>query len=320
MDKQNPTFSKSAVILLAVLCCVLWGSITPVIKVSYQYFHLTDQDTASLTVFAGIRYILCGTLGIAFGTVKNRRFLRPKRTSWGMVLKLALVQTFIQQLSFYISLTRVSGVNASILGSLNNFFSILAACLVFRQERLTLRKMAGCALGFAGVVFINIFQGSAAAGMSLAGEGALLVACISCGASYAMIKEYTPREDVLVLMAYQFLLGGAMLTAAGFASGGVVHTAAPAGYALFAYMAAMPITAFTLWGMLLQSSNVSQLSAFGFVSPITGVILSAIFLNESGRVSVFQCAVSLALVSLGIYVVNSRERGACASPKRRHGL
>ena len=314
MNRQTTTFSPSAVILLAVFCCVLWGSITPVIKVSYLYFHLTDRDTASMTVFAGIRYILCGAVGIAFGAVKNRRFLRPKGTSWGMVLKLALVQTFIQQLSFYISLTHVSGVNASILGSLNNFFSILVACLVFRQEKLTMRKLVGCALGFAGVIFINISQGSVAAGVSLAGEGALLVACISCGASYAMIKEYTPREDVLVLMAYQFLLGGVMLAAAGFAFGGAVHTAGPAGYALFAYMVVMPITAFTLWGVLLQSSRVSQLSAFGFVSPITGVIFSAVFLRESGKVSLLQCAASLVLVSLGIYIVNSGEKSAPGGP------
>lgn len=305
MKKQIPVFSKSAVILLAVFCCVLWGSITPVVKVSYQYFDLSDHDTASLTVFAGIRYILCGLVGIAFGTLKNKRLLLPKGTSWGMVAMLALVQTFIQQLSFYISLTHISGVNASILGSLNNFFSILVACLIFRQEKLTVRKIAGCVLGFAGVILINISQGGMAASVSLAGEGALLIACISCGASYAMIKEYTPREDVLVLMAYQFLLGGVMLALAGFAFGGGVHTSTLPGYALFAYMVVMPITAFTLWGVLLQSSRVSQLSAFGFVSPITGVIFSAIFLRESGNLSLPRCVVSLVLVSLGIYTVNS---------------
>lgn len=310
MKKQAPVFSPGVVILLAVFCCVLWGSITPVIKVSYRYFHLADGDTASLTVFAGIRYILCGAVGIAFGTVRNRRFLLPKRTSWGMAAKLALVQTFIQQLSFYISLTHISGINASILGSLNNFFSILAACLIFHQEKLTVRKVVGCILGFAGVILINISQGSFAVNVSLAGEGALLIACISCGASYAMIKEYSPREDVLVLMAYQFLLGGVMLALAGFAFGGCVHTASLPGYLLFAYMVVMPITAFTLWGILLQSSEVSQLSAFGFVSPVAGVIFSAIFLSESGNVSVFQCTVSLLLVSLGIYVVNSRRRPA----------
>lgn len=308
MKKQALIFSPNIVILLAVFCCVLWGSITPVVKVSYQYFHLAARDTASLTVFAGIRYILCGAVGIIFGTTKNRRLLFPQKTSWGMVGMLALVQTFIQQLFFYISLANISGINASILGCLSNFFSILVASMVFHQEKLTVRKVVGCILGFVGVILINVSQGSFAVNVSLASEGALLIACISCGASYAMIKEYSQQEDVLVLMAYQFLVGGVMLALAGFAFGGSIHTASLPGYLLFAYMVIMPITAFTLWGILLQSNDVSQLSAFGFVSPVTGVIFSAMFLNESGEVSVSQCVISLLFVSLGIYIVNSRSK------------
>lgn len=71
---------KSTVILLAVFCCILWGSITPVVKISYDYFQIPPHDTPALTVFAGIRYILCGLVGIAFGTVKNKKLLIPKKT------------------------------------------------------------------------------------------------------------------------------------------------------------------------------------------------------------------------------------------------
>lgn len=305
MKAKDSALKKSTVILLAIFCCVLWGSITPVVKVSYQYFGISVGSLPDLTVFAGVRYILCGLTGIAFGTVKNRRFLAPRRTSWSMILKLAFVQTFVQQLSFYISLTHISGINGSVLGSLNNFFSILVACLVFRQEKLTARKLLGCALGFGGVVFINISQGSFAADISLAGEGAMLLACLSCGASYAMIKEYSPREDMLVLMSYQFFLGGIGLALVGLAFGGSFHGACLTGWLLFAYMVAMPITAFTIWGMLLRSSKVSQLSAFGFINPITGVILSAVCLGESSQVSPLFCLASLLLVSAGIWIVNS---------------
>lgn len=305
MKTQAPALSKSLVCLLAVFCCVLWGSITPVVKVSYDYFQISPGDTPALTVFAGIRYILCGLTGIAFGTVKRKRPLVPQKASWGMIAMLALVQTFVQQLSFYVSMAHISGINGSILGSLNNFFSIFIACLIFHQEKLTFRKILGCVLGFLGVILINISGGSIGAGISLAGEGAMLLACISCGASYAMIKEYSPREDMLVLMSYQFLLGGIALALAGFALGGSVHLSSPAGYVLFSYMVVMPITAFTIWGILLKSSRVSQLSAFGFINPITGVILSALFLKESRKVSIVQCLISLLLVCLGIYIVNS---------------
>lgn len=303
---KTPVLNKGLVVLLAVICCIMWGSITPVVKVSYDYFQISAGDTPALTVFAGIRYILCGLVGIIFGTVKNRCLLRPKNSSWGMILKLALVQTFIQQLSFYISMSHISGINGSILGCLNNFFSILIACLIFHQEKLTARKLLGCALGFLGVVCINLNAGSISTNITLAGEGAMLIACITCGASYAMSKQYSPHEDVLVLMAYQFFLGGIALTLAGFAMGGSFHGTNAEGYLLFSYMVVMPITAFTIWGTLLKSSQVSQLSAFGFINPITGVILSALFLQESQQVSPVQCIVSLLLVCLGILVVNSR--------------
>lgn len=303
---KTPVLNKGLVVVLAICCCVMWGSITPVVKVSYDYFQISTGDIPGLTVFAGVRYILCGLVGLAFGTVKNRSLLRPKKSSWGMILKLALVQTFIQQLSFYISMSHISGINGSILGCLNNFFSIFIACLVFHQEKLTARKLLGCALGFLGVVCINLNAGSISTNISLAGEGAMLIACITCGASYAMSKQYSPHEDVLVLMAYQFFLGGIALTLVGLAMGGTFHGTSVAGYALFSYMVVMPITAFTIWGTLLKSSQVSQLSAFGFINPITGVILSALFLKESQQVSPIQCILALALVSVGIVVVNSR--------------
>lgn len=306
MNRKNSERSKGGIILLAVLCCVMWGSITPVLKVSYDHFRIASGDMKALTVFAGIRYILCGLIGIAFGTVKNRKLMAPQRSSWGIIALLALVQTFVQQLSFYISMTHISGINGSILGSLSSFFSIIIAALIYHQEKLTLRKLVGCAMGFLGVILINSSNGSISTGITWAGEGAMLVACITCGASYAMMKEYAAREDMLVLMAYQFLLGGLALAATGLATGGTFHTATPAGYLLFSYMAVMPITAFTIWGNLLKSTRVSQLSAFGFINPITGVILSSVFLKESQKVSTIRCMCSLLLVCLGIYIVNSR--------------
>lgn len=189
--------------------------------------------------------------------------------------------------------------------------------MIFRQEKLTFRKILGCVLGFLGVVCVNITGGTINTGITLAGEGAMLVACITCGASYAMSKEYSACEDVLVLMAYQFLLGGIALTLAVFSIGGTLHSSTMEGYVLFSYMVIMPITAFTIWGTLLKSSLVSQLSAFGFINPITGVILSAVFLRESQQISLFQCLASLLLVSLGIYVVNTQGKPKAVQDHRR---
>lgn len=308
MKKSNFVHSCTTVVLPAIFCCVLWGSIAPVLKLSYNLFQISSQELPKLTVFAGVRYLLCGMIGIGFGAVKNKALPRPKKTSWGMILKLALVQTFLQQLSFYISMAHISGINGSILGCLNNFFSIFIASLVFHQERLTFRKLFGCVLGFLGVITINLNEGSFSSQITWVGEGAMLAACAFCGASYAMIKEYTVKEDALILTAYQFLAGGGMLALTGLLLGGTMPVADWRGYLLFGYMAVMPITAFTIWGILLKSCSVSRLSVFGFINPITGVMLSALLLKEAGSISPIQCAIALLLVSLGICIVNIEKR------------
>ena len=41
--------------LLACLCCFLWGSATPAIKIGYEWFGIGTNDLASRILFAGVR-------------------------------------------------------------------------------------------------------------------------------------------------------------------------------------------------------------------------------------------------------------------------
>ena len=144
------------VALLAILCCCLWGSATPFIKMGYGLFGIDTSDTASLILFAGIRFTLAGVLVVLMGSVPRKKFLRPKKTSWGMVLRLCLFQTVMQYVCYYIGLAHASSVKTSILNSAGTFFCILVASLVFHQETLRPYKVAGCLVGFAGVVLVNL--------------------------------------------------------------------------------------------------------------------------------------------------------------------
>ncbi|MCI9104139.1 MAG: EamA family transporter, partial [Lachnospiraceae bacterium] len=61
-----------------------------------------------------------------------------------------------------------------------------------------------------------------------------------------------------------------------------------------------------LWGVLLKYNPVSRVTVFGFMNPMFGVVLSAIFLGESGQALTWNTFVALILVCLGIYVVNRK--------------
>lgn len=79
-------------------------------------------------------------------------------------------------------------------------------------------------------------------------------------------------------------------------------------FALLMYLGVLSAVAYTLWGVLLKYNPVSRVTVFGFMNPVFGVILSAIFLGESGQALTWNTLAALVLVCLGIYVVNREKK------------
>lgn len=292
------------VALLAFVCCFLWGSAFPCIKVGYELFSIGSRDTASQILFAGLRFTLAGVMVVAIGSLIAKRFLMPKKTSWGMVAKLSLAQTVIQYLLFYIGLANISGVKGSIIEGSNVFFAILVSALIFKFEKLTRNKVLGCLLGFGGVVLINLTDGGLGGGMTFTGEGFILLSCVSYGFSSAMVKAYGKHEDPVTLSGWQFFVGGLVMMAAGAAMGGKLHGFTAVSTLLLCYMAMISAVAYSLWVLLLQHNDVGRVAVYGFLTPICGVILSAALLHEQNQAFTLQGLCSLLLVCGGIYLVN----------------
>lgn len=304
--KNKETFLQTGwvVALLAMVCCFLWGSAFPCIKIGYALFHIATDDTASQIVFAGARFVLAGILTISIGSILSRKMLFPASNSWGMVIKLCLAQTVIQYLLFYIGLANTSGVKASIIEASNVFLAILISALIFHYEKLGVGKIIGCLLGFAGVVLINLngtgFDGS----MTFLGEGCIFLSTLSYALSSVLIKTYGRHENPVTLSGYQFTLGGMIMTLVGFFMGGKLHGFTVQSTMLLIYMALISAAAYSLWGILLKHNSVSKVAVYGFMNPVFGVILSAVLLKEQNQAFTIQGLISLILVCIGIYIVN----------------
>ena len=304
--KNKETFLQTGwvVALLAMVCCFLWGSAFPCIKIGYALFHIAADDTASQIVFAGARFVLAGILTISIGSILSRKMLFPASNSWRMVIKLCLVQTVIQYLLFYIGLANTPGVKASIIEASNVFLAILISALIFHYEKLGVGKIIGCLLGFAGVVLINLngtgFNGS----MTFLGEGCIFLSTLSYALSSVLIKTYGRHENPVTLSGYQFTLGGIIMTLIGFSMGGKLHGFTVQSIMLLIYMALISAVAYSLWGILLKHNSVSKVAVYGFMNPVFGVILSAVLLKEQNQAFTIQGLVSLILVCIGIYIAN----------------
>ena len=289
--------------LLACLCCFLWGSATPAIKIGYEWFGIGAGDVASRIVFAGVRFTLAGILAVLFGSIIAGKKLIPQKSSWGMICKLGMVQTVFQYIFFYMGLAYTTGVKSAIINGSQTFIAIMIACLIFKYEKLTVQKFLGCIIGFAGVVVINYDPSGLTGGFTFKGEGAILIAAIAYAFSSALVKQYSQKENPVVLSGYQFIFGGIIMTICGFIMGGQLSGWCVKSVILLIYLALISSVAYSVWGILLKHNPIGKVAVYSFTNPLFSVILSFIFLGESSSFGL-ELLVALFLVCGGIYLVN----------------
>lgn len=303
--KSIETFFKKTIVVWfgAMICCALWGSAFPFIKIGYRLFEISSDATGTQILFAGIRFTLAGILTVILGSILSKKILLPQKSSMSPIFKLCLLQTVVQYIFFYIGLANTSGVKASIIEGLNVFIAIVIASLIFHQEKLTSKKVVGSLIGFLGVILVNLNGSSLEAGFKILGEGAIILSTVSYAFSSVLLKSYSKKENPVVLSGYQFVAGGIIMTIIGLIMGGKFNTVSMQGLGVLIYLALVSAVAYSLWGILLKYNSVSRVAVFGFMNPVFGVVLSAMLLGETNTLG-FTCVVSLVLVSLGIFVVN----------------
>lgn len=292
---------RSWVFALATLCCALWGSAYPAIKSGYALLGVQPSDTAAQMLFAGLRFVLAGLLvAIVAAGLKKSLFSLESRQMFQIAL-LGLFQTTCQYVFFYIGLAHASGVKSSIMNATGVFFSVLLAHFIYANDRLDLRKALGCLVGFLGVVVVNLGRGRLGFDFSLFGEGFVCLAAFVLSAASIYGKKLSHGIDPMVMTAWQLFIGGIALVLIGFLGGGHLGNFGPAATALLLYLGLLSAVAFALWSLLLKHNPVGLIAAFNFLIPVSGVLLSALFLGESFLN--WNNAAALVLVCVGIRLV-----------------
>ena len=142
------------------------------------------------------------------------------------------------------------------------------------------------------------------------GDGLIILSALCYGVSSNLIKKYSKAHNTVLFSGYQFAVGGlAMISMGqiGLIASGSSNTVSSGGgtsaVLILLYLALVSSVAYTLWGILLRKNDVSKISIFGFMTPVIGVILSAVFLGEADSLGV-KHILALLLISAGIVIVN----------------
>ncbi len=302
-DKEKFFRNNYVVLVGALICCFLWGSAFPSIKIGYRLFDIPGNDTAGQILFGGVRFILAGIMAVLIGSVIQRRFLYPKAWELKSVGFISLFQTIGQYILFYIGMARTSGVRGAIIEGSNVFVAIFVASLIFHQEKLTARKIVGSIIGFIGVVVINLAGNSLGEGSFLTGDLMVFLSTFCYAFSSVLLKRYSKVSDTVMISGYQFIFGGFVMSAVGMMMGGRLTVTGGSALLVLIYLAFISAAAYSLWGILLKYNPISKVAVIGFMNPVFGVILSALLLKEGAGLG-FECLAALGLVCLGIVIVN----------------
>ena len=297
-------FTRPIIIVLgALLCCALWGSATPFIKTGYKVmFEGGKPNVPSTILFAGIRFAAAGFITIALYSIARKKVLYPKRENYGKVAVIAAFQTCIQYFFFYIGLANTSGAKGTIISGSSSFFAIFISSLIFKQEKLTAKKVIACIVGFAGIIAVNL--DGLDFSMNFTGDAFVLFSAMSLAFSSVLIKIFSKSEDPVVISGYQFMLGGTVMIIVGLIAGGKIDHFDLTGAAILVYLSFLSAIAYALWGMLLKFNPVSKVTIFSFMTPVFGVLLTKLMLPEESTVKIINLLISLVLVCAGVFMLN----------------
>ncbi|MGB4589285.1 MAG: DMT family transporter [Clostridiaceae bacterium] len=302
---KNIFQKKSWVIILAIFCSILWGSAFPVLKITYSEMNIASDDLYGKILIAGARFFLAGIMILIYALITMKEKVKIKSgKDLARVVALGVIQTSLNYFFFYNGLANTTASKGAIINSLSNFLIIILAHFIYSNDKLNNNKIAGIILGLLGVLIVNLGSG-VDLGFTFKGEGFMFIAVITAVISSFMVKSFSRNMHPVLLSAYQLIFGGLVMLVV--ALGGNYNTLqlTPISIGLFIYSALLSAVAFTLWYALLKYNKPGEITMFRFLIPVSGSMLSVIFLKEKLTLNV---ALSLIFIVAGIILVNREPR------------
>ena len=301
MTNKTSIFQRPLwVTIFALTAAIAWGWAYPLIKLGMQEFAITPDMTGSKMLFAGIRFCLSGLIILAIAGGKQRNFAVRESADWWYILVFCLLNTTLHYAFFYFGLSHSEGSRAAILNSLSVFSVVIFACIFFKSDHMTIKKIVGCVVGFAGILSLNI-GGAESGSFTWLGDGMIILNAL-CGASASlMIRGLGKRVDVFVGTGYSLALGGTLLVIPGLLMGATLPNVSVLGGLYLLLLIAISTLGFTLYNKLLTCNPVGKVAIYNSLIPVVGAITSCLCLHETFYI---KYVVAGFLAALGIYIIN----------------
>ncbi|MCY4438334.1 MAG: DMT family transporter [Chloroflexi bacterium] len=293
---RNPDASIVALVLLLAL---LWGGNSVAIKIGLQ-------DIPPLAL-AGFRFII-GLAAVTGWAWWQRVRIKLEPGELVPLIYLSLI-FLLQIIALNVGTHYTTSSRSIVLNSTYPLFTTLFAHFLIRGDRLTVLKTLGILLAFGGVTVTFMESLNLASGDFLIGDIVVLASGGLLGlrvvATKRLIQSIHPYR--LLIWSMLFSLPWFFILSLVFEQGWEYRISASSITAILYQGLVVAGFCFVAWTSVLQHYRASRLVVLFFATPLFGVVLSNLLLDESLGLELVSGAV---LVAAGIYLVNRTKEKA----------
>ena len=204
----------------------------------------------------------------------------------------------------------LSGV-AGALSATTPIFSFLLALAFLADERATINRVLGIAMGFAGVLLIaRPFAGDLST-TDVNGVLYTMLGSIGVGASFVYARKYLVPLNIppVVLTTYQLGLGLVLLFLFTDKTGiGNIWTDLPVAAALVVGLGLLGTgVAFILYFYIIEKLGAVSSASVAYIPPVVALIIGAVIVGEN--ITLYEYAATAAIFA-GVYLINRKKTGA----------
>jgi putative membrane protein PagO len=227
-----------------------------------------------------VRYMIAAL--VIFFIISLRKIRIPRNRNFLYLgLFLGVFQTAIPYVLVYWGEQYISsGLTAILFSTMPISVAIIARIML--HDPLTMRKITGILLSFAGVWIIFSDNLSFGGGDAIKGMAACLVSAFLASFSSVVVKKYAFKYDPFAVLLLPFAIGSLLVWGAAIP----MERSNPADYDSFTWFTMLylaiigSVTAFAIFFWIIKRIDVTVLSYQTFIIPVLAVLIGWIFLDE----------------------------------------
>lgn len=276
---------------------LLWGTLFPTVKLSYSAFDIST--TGDILFFAGMRFVVCGGVICLFSLITDKASFKPAKSSILPILLAGLFSIILHYACTYSALQLTDSSKTAILKQVGVLFYVCFSSLFFKDDKLSVKKLIGALLGFAGIIVINLNVDGVSFNI---GDLLIIIASFCSVFSSIISKRVFVTVKPITATGISQLFGGIVLAIIGRAMGGSMTVTASLSSLLFVYICIASVVSYCIWFTVVKSGELSRLFIIKFAEPAFACIFGAMLLNEN--IFQWQYILSFLFIAGGIYISN----------------